>query len=109
MRPAYRSYRRPVASAGCRACANEAGAAALNVLSLWDGFDGCQGGCHGRPAAIDGPWLGGRSVVKQLGRPRQVEPLAVVHPEGPQQVEILVARDSLGRNRGADAVGESDE
>jgi hypothetical protein len=39
----------------------------------------------------------------------EVEALPIVHAEGPQQLEILVARDSLGGDRDPDAVGEIDE
>jgi hypothetical protein len=47
--------------------------------------------------------------MEQWGRSREIEALAVSDPQDPQQSEILVVRDALGDDRGADSLREADE
>src|SRR2546430_7978820 len=65
-------------------------------------------GCHGR-LRQEAPVAWGRSVEKQGRGPGKVVPLAVVDAEGAQELEILVARDSLGDDRRAHTTGPADE
>src|SRR5207253_2109988 len=112
MRAEWRSYRSRVASAGSgrgRAW-REIGATALkrshcgSDLTFVQGLEGVPRAPCGRKA----PAAWGRSMQKR-GRPSEIEALAVGDSQGAQEGEILVARDALGDDRGADSFGETDE
>src|SRR6187200_277044 len=110
MRPEWRSYSSRVASAGSGRGPGwrGVGATALKRSHSGSGLT-CVQGLGGSAAGAlrqEGARGWGRSM-EQCGGSGKVEPLAVGDSQGPQKGEILVARDPLGDDRGADSLSEA--